>query len=92
MDVTFKGNGLVWDKERNKPLCKFDKSGEYKTADKRIISILKDNYESDYIEDKIVNTKEPSMTKNDVMESLNASGIDYNPRDKKEVLMKLLEE
>lgn len=36
----FKGTGLVWDKDKNKPLCKFIK-GEYKTEDTREINLLK---------------------------------------------------
>jgi hypothetical protein len=31
------------------------------------------------------------MTKKEVMDSLDAGGVEYNPRDKKEVLLKLLE-
>jgi len=45
--MKFKGNGLVWDKERNKPLCKFI-NGEFETDDMRTIEVLASlNYESD---------------------------------------------
>ena len=47
--VTFKGNGVVWDKERNKVLCSF-RNGEFKTDDKRVIDILlKGGYEHDAV-------------------------------------------
>ena len=32
--MKFFGNGLVWDKDNNKNLCKFD-NGEFETEDKR---------------------------------------------------------
>lgn len=38
--MKFYGNGLVWDKERNKALCKFT-SGEFITDDTNIIEKLK---------------------------------------------------
>ena len=38
--VVFKGNGVVWDKEKNRPLCRFI-NGEYKVEDPRIQGILK---------------------------------------------------
>lgn len=42
----FKGNGVVWDRERNTVLCRFDASGEYSTDNNRTIQILKSlNYE-----------------------------------------------
>lgn len=42
--------------------------------------------------EKAVYGKPDSMTKNEVIEKLKESGIEFNPRDKKEVLMSLLEE
>ena len=38
--MTFYGDGIVWDCEKNKPLCKFE-NGELETADKRVVEILK---------------------------------------------------
>jgi hypothetical protein len=37
--MIFKGHGVVWDAERSKVLCKFEK-GELETEDKRTIDIL----------------------------------------------------
>jgi len=42
---TFYGNGLVWDKDKKKVLCKFN-DGILKTSDSYIIGKLKElNYE-----------------------------------------------
>ncbi|MDA3939817.1 MAG: hypothetical protein PF693_10970 [Spirochaetia bacterium] len=41
MEVTFYGNGVVWDGLKNRNLCKFVK-GEFKTSDPRVIELLKD--------------------------------------------------
>ena len=38
--MKFFGNGVVWDAERSKALCRFDKSGELDTDDKRICDKL----------------------------------------------------
>ena len=38
--MVFYGNGIVWDKENNKPLCKFT-NGKFETGDARIISLLR---------------------------------------------------
>ena len=38
--MKFFGNGVVWDAERSKALCRFDKSGELETDDKRICDKL----------------------------------------------------
>lgn len=37
--MVFKGTGMVWDKERNKLLCKFE-NGEFQTQDERVKNIL----------------------------------------------------
>lgn len=39
-----KKNLIVWDKDKNKRLCKFV-NGEFETDDKRIIGILSQSYE-----------------------------------------------
>lgn len=45
--MIFKGNGVVWDGEKNKPLCKFVK-GSLSTLDQRTISILeRNNYQGE---------------------------------------------
>ena len=40
--------------------------------------------------DTVKDTSEDGMTKKDVIDLLDAQGIKYNPRDKKEVLLDLL--
>ena len=35
------GSGIVWDKENNKPLCKFE-GGEFETKDERVIKLLQE--------------------------------------------------
>ena len=47
--MRFYGHGKVWDKERSKALCTFDKNGEYETEDERTIALLKQGgYLGDY--------------------------------------------
>jgi len=41
--MKFYGNGVIWDAEKSKPLCRFDKSGVFETEDKRIMDILVNN-------------------------------------------------
>ena len=49
--MIFKGNGIVWDAEKGKVLCKFEK-GELETEDTRIIKILTEmKYENDGVEE-----------------------------------------
>ena len=45
MEITFKGNGIVWNPIRNKQLCRFT-DGEYTTSDHDEIAFLRDNYET----------------------------------------------
>ena len=53
--MKFYGNGIVWDKELNKALCKFNKHGEFETDDKRVIDIL---VSLEYKHDGLVEVKE----------------------------------
>ena len=47
MEITFKGNGIVWNPKANKRLCRFE-NGTYTTTDQKEIEILsKLGYESD---------------------------------------------
>lgn len=99
--MKFKGYGVIWNPQKNKPLVNFKENPEYETNDPYEIDIL---LASDHVTESAgeIEVKETivaeeyselkSMTKKEVMESLDASGIEYNPRDKKEVLLKLLEE
>jgi len=91
--MKFKGVGVVWNKYKNKPLVNFKDIDVYETSDKNEIEILSNSLHIEIIDSEIIEiSDEPKpMTKNEVMESLDASGIDYNPRDKKEVLYALLE-
>ena len=41
--MLFYGNGIVWDKETNSKLCKFE-NGKFETDDTTIISKLKERY------------------------------------------------
>lgn len=45
--MLFKGNGIVWDGEKDKRLCAFNKASSLETEDPRVIKILKKlGYES----------------------------------------------
>ena len=51
--MKFYGNGIVWDKERNKALCTF-KDGEFETKEDRVKDILLDlgyKHDGEIIED-----------------------------------------
>ena len=49
--MKFYGNGIVWDSEKNKTLCKFEK-GILETEDSYIIDRLKElNYKYDEVEE-----------------------------------------
>lgn len=79
--MKFYGNGVVWDKENNKRLCKFI-NGEFDAEDERVIAILKSlGYQYDDYE----------LTKKQIMAILDSRNIEYNVRDKKEALLSLLE-
>lgn len=38
--MKFYGRGIVWDAERNKPLCTFDRNGELEVSDERTCRLL----------------------------------------------------
>jgi len=44
--MKFYGNGVVWDKSNNRPLCRFT-NGVYETYDDRQIELLKPLYKHD---------------------------------------------
>lgn len=84
MSVIFYGNGLAWDAKKNKPIRFTD--GKYETSDKREIELLSKSFKYDgEIEDS-------GLTKKEIIELLDEAAIEYNPRDKKEVLEQLLGE
>lgn len=81
--MKFYGNGIIWDKENNKKLCKFV-NGVFETNDKRIIdTLVKSGFEHDPY---------PEPTKKEIMTLLDQKGIEYSPRDTKADLLSLLEE
>lgn len=90
----FKGTGLVWDREKKKRLCKFV-DGLYETDDAREIRLLKEIPTVELISEEEPAVKEQpaesELTKKEIMALLDKAEIEYNPRDKKEVLMELLE-
>lgn len=91
--MVFKGYGVIWNPKKGKALCNF-KNGEYETTDFDEIAILKACPQAGYVsgempEPKEVESKEP--TKNEIMALLDEKEIEYNPRDKKDVLLSLLE-
>jgi len=98
--MKFKGYGIVWNGIKNKTLVNFKLTPEYETNDPEEIEILcrcnavtEKSGSIDIKENTVVDDskEDKPMTKNDVMASLDASGIKYSPRDKKEVLSALLE-
>lgn len=67
--VKYKGSGVVWDAERNRPLCRFDR-GEYTATDPRTQTIL-DNlgykgeddevYDIEIIEEEVMEESEEEI-------------------------------
>ncbi len=39
--ITFLGTGMIWDKEKNRVLCRFDKRGEFTTWDEKVAQKLR---------------------------------------------------
>lgn len=94
--MKFTGYGIIWNPKKNKTLVNFKENPEYETNDSYEIEVLSESDhvtgQSGAIELKKESVSEDSgMTKKEVMVSLDSYGIDYNPRDKKEVLLSLLE-
>ena len=95
--MKFKGYGIIFNPRKQKLIVSFKQTPEYETNDPEEIRLLRESgyiTEESGVEVKEIITDEPEdkeLTKSEVMESLDASGIKYNPRDKKEVLLSLLE-
>lgn len=86
--MKFKGHGIIWDADRNCILCKFT-DGELITEDERVIELLQDNnYEFEETEGE---TNISKMKVAELKELLDEKGIEYDPKAKKEDLIKLLE-
>lgn len=68
MKITFRGNGVVWDKTRNRRLCKFEK-GIYETDNAHDIEVLRDyptypeNAVNEYYAEKAKEKKEADKKK-----------------------------
>ena len=93
----FGKNEIIWDKENSQALCRFE-NGELETTDKRTISILKElGYRSDGNGETVEGDTEgqeteEKQTKAEIIKILTEREIEFNPRDKKEVLAELLKE
>ncbi|MDR7856308.1 HeH/LEM domain-containing protein [Tissierella sp.] len=86
--MKFKGHGIIWDAENNCILCKFI-DGELVTEDERVIEFLQDN---DYEFEETERDNDISKLKiADIKALLDEKEIEYDPKAKKEDLIKLLE-
>lgn len=67
--MEFLGNGIVWDKEKNKALCSFEK-GKFETEDMRIIKILLSlGYKTENGDEIVIeNAEETDITDSDAIE------------------------
>jgi hypothetical protein len=98
--MLFRGNGMVWDPEKNCVLCTF-KDGELHTKDKRVKEFLQDHdfeYEEedgdldeDDQEEHKDDDKSTVLSNNQIKELLDKKGIEYDKKANKETLLKLLE-
>lgn len=94
--IIFYGKGMVWDKQKNKLLCKFE-NGEYKTEDKHEQSVLKNlEYEHEEIK-KVVpdlsNATEEDLkkvNKDDIKAYLDQGNVQYDSKATKEDLVALI--
>ena len=100
--MKFFGNGIIWDAENNKNLCKFE-NGEFETENKRVIHILTEmGYENDGMreeeikenEEVIEEVVEIKLNDKTVAELRNIAkerGIEGIYRKSKEELIELIE-
>jgi len=100
--VKFYGNGIVWDKERNKALCTF-KNGEFETKEDRVKDILLDlgyKHDGEIIEDVEYEVTEEvvediknyeEMTNKELKAILEAKGYMNLDRKTKKQLLTMLE-
>lgn len=100
--MKFKGNGSIWNPIKNKILVDFNKDPVFETEDSKEIEFLKmskqahpanDWPEIETEEENESENEEPiKLGKKEIIEILKEREIDFNPRDKKEVLEALLYE
>lgn len=84
--IKFKGQGIVWDAEKNCILCKF-KDEEFETEDTRTAEILKNaGYE---FEGEIVK-KPTEPTNKQLMAILDEKGVEYDKKATKAELLELV--
>ena len=100
--MKFYGNGIVWDKERNKALCTF-KDGEFETKEDRVKDILLDlgyKHDGEIIEDVEYEVTEEvvediknyeEMTNKELKAILEAKGYMNLDRKNKKQLLTMLE-
>ena len=100
--MKFYGNGIVWDKERNKALCTF-KDGEFETKEDRVKDILLDlgyKHDGEIIEDVEYEVTEEvvediknyeEMTNKELKAILEAKGYMNLDRKTKKQLFTMLE-
>jgi len=94
--MKFYGNGSVWDKERNKALCRFQ-DGEYETDDERTVNLLiKGGYKHDgretepRHEERQETEKEPTFP--ELRKQAKEAGIEGYGKMKKQELIEALRE
>lgn len=93
--MKFKGNGSIWNPIKNKILVDFNKDPVFETEDSKEIEFLKMSKQAypanDWPEIETEENEEPiKLGKKEIIEILKEREIDFNPRDKKEVLEALL--
>lgn len=94
--IIFYGKGMVWDKQKNKLLCKFV-NGEYSTKDKHEQAVLKKlNYEFEEVQIEIPDLSNATeedlkkVNKDDIKAYLDRGNIEYDSRATKEDLVALI--
>jgi hypothetical protein len=95
--VKFKGNGSIWNPAKSKILVNFNVDPVFETDDSKEIELLKMSGQAMPVQEwpepviEIEENDEPiKLGKKEIIEILVERGIDFNPRDKKEVLESLM--
>ena len=86
--MKFTGYGIVFDTKKKKTLLSFNRTPVYETDNQYDIDLLKSCPNVSWEESE---EEENELTKKEIIALLDEAGIKYNPRDKKEVLLDLLE-
>ena len=88
--MIFKGSGSIWNPEKNKVLVNFNKTPEFETEDPKEIEILIEYAQPQGDIPETIENESISLSKKEIIEILKERDIDFNPRDKKEVLESLM--